>query len=137
MSSGKLVMALAVVGFVSALGSGADANIVIDTVTVDNPGNAGACTSLAVVDGKPAISYFHFSGGANDKDLKFTINSAADGSGTWTIHVVDTSTYVGQWTSLCVVSNVHVKKPVYCLKYVVVNSTKSQLQFVNVKKRRQ
>ncbi len=60
------------------------------------PNGVGDYTSQAVIDGKPAISYWD----ATNKDLKFAINSAADGSGTWKITTVDSVGDVGTHTSL-------------------------------------
>jgi hypothetical protein len=59
----------------------------------------GHYTSLAVVAGRPAISYLD----STNYNLKFAINSAADGSGTWTAIAVDSAGNVGEYTSLAVV----------------------------------
>ena len=71
------------------------------TITVDSTGTVGEHTSLAVVDGKPAISYYD----QTNADLKFARNSAADGSGMWTTITVDGigGITVGEYTSLAVV----------------------------------
>ena len=53
-------------------------------------------TSLAVVNGRPAVCYHHI----NDDSLKFAINANADGSGAWTFSVVDA---IGDSPSLAVV----------------------------------
>ncbi len=68
--------------------------------TVDTGGTAlvGDYCSLASVLGKPAISYYD----ATNQSLKYARNSAVDGSGEWTITVVDAGT-VGGFTSLAVV----------------------------------
>ncbi len=69
------------------------------TVTVDSAAGVGEYTSLAVVDGKPTISYYDTTNG----DLKLAQNSAADGSGTWTTLKIDTEGDVGEYTSLAIV----------------------------------
>jgi hypothetical protein len=66
---------------------------------VDSAGDVGEYTSLAVVEGRPAISYHD----GTSRDLRFAINSAADGSGTWTLITVDSAGNVGEYTSLAVV----------------------------------
>lgn len=63
-------------------------------------------TSLAVVNGKPAIAYYNNSLG----DLKYAINNLSDGSGTWTKTTVDTgngndtTVLTGRFPTLRVVS---------------------------------
>ncbi|HCN79207.1 MAG TPA: hypothetical protein DIT13_18745, partial [Verrucomicrobiales bacterium] len=68
-------------------------------VTVDSTGNVGRDTSLAVVNGRPAISYWDLS----NVDLKYAIAPSADGTGTWTTVTVDSAGNVGEHTSLAVV----------------------------------
>ena len=69
-------------------------------IAVDSTGDVGLFTSLAVVDGKPAISYYD----SNNRDLKYAINSAADGSGAWSKVTVDGTGSVGTYSSLAVVN---------------------------------
>jgi len=59
---------------------------------VDDASQAGASVSLGVVGGQPAIAYYV---GSPDLDLKFAINSAADGSGAWSKSTVDSTGDVG------------------------------------------
>jgi hypothetical protein len=47
--------------------------------------SVGDVTSMAIVDGKPAIAYRD----SSNTDLKYAICSTADGTGTWTLSVVD------------------------------------------------
>jgi len=72
------------------------------TITsVDTAGSVGRSASLAVVAGKPAISY----GDGSNGDIKYASNSAVDGSGTWTFSVVHDSTiYSAPYTSLAEVN---------------------------------
>ena len=63
-------------------------------------GATGQYTSLAIVNGNPAIAYFN----ASDSALMFARNSAVDGSGVWTIISVDIDNNVGAYTSLAVVN---------------------------------
>jgi hypothetical protein len=67
--------------------------------TVDSAGSVGFDTSLAIVDGRPAISYTSLG------LLRFAINSAADGSGNWTTQSVAfySSSAIDYGTSLAVV----------------------------------
>jgi hypothetical protein len=69
-------------------------------LTVDSPGDVGRSTSLAVVNGRPAISYRD----TTNADLKFAIAPNADGTGTWTTFTVDSTGDVGDDTSLAVVN---------------------------------
>lgn len=67
-------------------------------LTPDSTGNA-ICTSLAVVDGNPAISYFDNS----NFDLKYVRATNADGSIWETPRILDAAGIVGQYTSLFIV----------------------------------
>jgi hypothetical protein len=71
-------------------------------VTVDDSYNVGRYTSLAVIDGRPAISYcdmYHV-------DLKYAESATATGSNTadWSVTTVDSTGYVGTHTSLAEVA---------------------------------
>jgi len=71
-------------------------------LAVDSAGyeDVGRYTSLAVVNGNPAISYFD----ANNEDLKYVRASDASG-GSWdTPLAVDSVGHVGQYTSLAIVN---------------------------------
>ena len=72
-------------------------------VTVDSEGDVGHHSSLALVNGKPAISYYD----ATNGDLKYAYSSTATGSQAedWTTTLVDNGyeNDVGQYTSLAVV----------------------------------
>jgi len=82
-------------------GSGTWTAVIIEAAGL--PGTAGEYTSHAIVGGNPAISYYD----AATNDLKFARNSAADGSGAWSIATVDAveSGFTGQHTSLAVLAN--------------------------------
>jgi len=71
--------------------------VIVDGTTT----SVGQYTSLAIINGNPAISYYD----ATNGDLKFARNDNADGSGAWTLTTVDTggTNVVGQHTSLTVV----------------------------------
>ncbi len=71
--------------------------------TIDTTGSIGLWNSLAVVGGKPAISYFD---DTND-DLKYAWARSACplSSADWVIHAVDTTGNVGWSTSLAVLSD--------------------------------
>ncbi len=68
---------------------------------VDNSLNVGHCTSMIVVNGKPAISYHD----GYNLDLKFAqaTTSTPGGSADWRIHAVDTVGDVGNWTAAAVI----------------------------------
>ncbi len=72
-----------------AFNSNADGSGTWTTGRVDTGGDAGWITSIAEVDGRPAIGYF-----SDDTtlDYRFAINSLADGSGVWTPDSVATVT---------------------------------------------
>lgn len=71
-----------------------------NTLAVDTVGNVGSFTSAALIDGKPAISYYD---DTND-DLKYAYSSTADGSSGWTAITVDAPGSVGWFTSLAVIN---------------------------------
>ena len=69
-------------------------------LAVDSASNVGEYTSLAIVDGKPAISYYRNTGG----NLRYVQAKDASGS-TWDAPLeVDTDGSVGQYTSLEVIN---------------------------------
>jgi hypothetical protein len=87
-------------------------------VTVDSAGSVGESTSLAVVDGCPAISYYDSSNG----DLKYARATTSTGGSAsdWTqIVTVDSGGNVGAYTSLAVVNGC----PAICYTdYVFMNA---------------
>jgi ABC-type phosphate/phosphonate transport system substrate-binding protein/predicted enzyme related to lactoylglutathione lyase len=68
-------------------------------VTLDSAGSVGQYTSLVVVAGNPAISYF------GSGDLKYVRATDADGTSWGTPMAVDSADSVGQYTSLAVVNS--------------------------------
>lgn len=72
-------------------------------VTVDTEGITGEYTSLAVVNGRPAISYSYFDYFDN-RGVKYALANTVDGTHAWTRVTVDTEGRVGAYTSLAVVS---------------------------------
>ncbi len=87
--------------FVSfALAVGARAEIFFPTTVDAGAVPSGLHTSIALVQGSPAISYYE----AGSGDLKFAVNSASDGTGAWTVLTVANAADVGQYTSLAVVN---------------------------------
>jgi hypothetical protein len=76
----------------------------ITTVDTGGTANVGRYNSLALTTtGLPIVSYYDVTNG----DVKFARNSAPDGSGSWTITVVDNggSAVVGEDTSLVIMPN--------------------------------
>jgi len=65
----------------------ADGSGLWTTGRVDTSGDVGWITSIAEIDGRPAIGYF-----SDDTtlDYRFAINASADGSGAWTLDSVAT-----------------------------------------------
>jgi len=79
--------------------TGASASDWTQFVIVDTAINVGHYSSLAVVDGRPAISYYDMGNTA----LKYALSSTADGSapGDWsTVLTIDNSATTGAYTSL-------------------------------------
>ena len=76
----------------------------ITTRTVDfgssTNGQTGQYTSQAIVNGNPAIAYYNVS----ETSLMFARNSAADGSGSWSVTTIDFALTVGLYPSLAVVN---------------------------------
>jgi hypothetical protein len=68
-------------------------------VTVDSDGDVGSHASLALINGKPAISYRDVDNG----DLKYAYSSMDDGSSGWTTLMVDGTDNVGEYTSLALI----------------------------------
>jgi hypothetical protein len=69
-------------------------------LTLDSTGDVGYDTSLEVVNGNPAISYFDYSNG----DLKYVRATNADGSAWNSPITLDSAGAVGRYTSLAVVN---------------------------------
>jgi len=69
-------------------------------VTIDNTGEVGLYTSLEVVNGRPAISYYDYTNG----DLKYVRASDATGSSWDSPFTVDAGGNVGKYTSLALVN---------------------------------
>jgi hypothetical protein len=69
-------------------------------VTVDAAEAVGGYSSLAIVNGKPAISYTDFS----FQHPKYAYSSSLDGTAGWTAVTTDTAVNGGLWTSLELVS---------------------------------
>jgi hypothetical protein len=87
----------------STSSTGASASDWTQIVTVDSAGDAGAHTSLAVVDGCPAISY-RDNGNASLKYARATTSTGASASDWTQIVTVDSSGNVGDYTSLAIVN---------------------------------
>lgn len=73
-----------------------------DVLTVESAGYVGRYTSLVVVNGHPAISYYDLSSGADD--LKYVRATDPDGASWPTPVVVDAAGNVGSFSSLAVVN---------------------------------
>jgi len=73
-----------------------------DPIDVPGPSGqpVGLYTSLAVVNGRPAISYHD----AGDDTLKFASAANAQGSGVWTLVTVQSAGAIGRYTSLAVIN---------------------------------
>lgn len=74
-------------------------------VVVDSENHAGHDSSLAVVNGKPAIAYTWYEQGVYDHKLRYAVSSTTTGSaaGDWTVVTVDNSSETGYNPSLAVV----------------------------------
>lgn len=75
------------------------------TVTIDATGDTGGYTSIGLdFDGNPRISYYDFT----NRDLKYAFcnaGAACNDSGNWTIITIDSTGYVGQFTSMALDPN--------------------------------
>ncbi len=85
----------------AATGSGAWTTATVDTLVANSTSANAYFSSLGIVDGRPSVAYYH----NDDTSLRFARNSAADGSGAWTVTTVDNTANVGQFVSLAVVAN--------------------------------
>ncbi len=76
--------------------------------TIFSSGSVGLVTSLAEVDGRPAVTFFN---GTNPA-LHYALNSQADGQGSWTVVTVDQDpeTAIGMTSDLTTVGG----KPAVC-----------------------
>ena len=75
-------------------------SIALGVITVDSTDSTGQYTSLAVVNGKPAISYYD----ATNDDLRYVQANNADGTAWNTPVTVDATGLTGLHTSLTVVN---------------------------------
>ncbi|MBN2083456.1 hypothetical protein JW859_14770, partial [bacterium] len=82
--------------------TGSSASDWTQIVTVDSTGPTGRHTSLAVVDGCPAISYQDY-GNSNLKYARATTSTGANASDWTQLVTVDSTGNVGHYTSLVVV----------------------------------
>lgn len=75
------------------------------TVTIDSTGDTGGFTSIGLdFDGNPRITYYDFT----NRDLKYAFcnaGAACNDSGNWRIVTIDSTGYVGQFTSLALDPN--------------------------------
>jgi len=71
-----------------AINPDADGSGTWTTGRVDTAGDCGWITSIAEVDGRPAVGYFYMSDDETVVEYRFAINSAADGSGSWKLDPV-------------------------------------------------
>lgn len=83
----------------------AEVEIIVDEaagstpLTVDSIGDVGRETSMALIDGKPAISYWD----ATNDALKYAYSSGTTGSGGWTAITVDNTGSMGYHSSLALI----------------------------------
>jgi hypothetical protein len=84
----------------NATGSGTWTVSVVDIIGAGSAGTPYPSLVYYGAPAAPAISYYDSVNG----DLKFARNSASDGSGTWTISIVDSTGNVGTYSSLTVVA---------------------------------
>lgn len=90
---------------------------------IDAEGIVGMYASMAVIEGKPALSYFDYSNG----NLKFAraLSDNPASSEEWQVHIVDFNNQVGELTSLAVLAG----KPV--ISYF--DNDKGNLKFARAK----
>ena len=97
-----MITRLALLFSLLALATGLHAQTII-TKTLDfgtNGNYTGQHTSQAIVNGNPAVAYYD----ASEGNLMFARNRAVDGSGAWTLSIIDSTGDVGQYISLVVVN---------------------------------
>lgn len=63
---------------------------------VDSLNNVGISSSMQIINGLPAITYYDFT----DGNLKYARSNTANGKGPWNIIIIDSVGDVGQFTSL-------------------------------------
>ena len=96
-----MITRLALLFSLLALATGLHAQTTITrTLDTGTNGNTGGYTSQAIVNGNPAVAYYD----ASEGNLMFARNSAVDGSGAWTLSIIDSTGDVGQYISLVVVN---------------------------------
>lgn len=74
--------------------------ITIKALDTGTNGGTGQYTSMAVVNGNPAIAYYNNS----DGNLMFARNGAVDGTGAWTVTTLDSIGIVGNFVSMIVIN---------------------------------